>query len=280
MPGQRTGELPRVVRERDRGGPAIRDRRERIGRGRSEICERARCRGSRRREHDRIRDDARPVAEMRRVPWAGALDPPEIHAEAHVDASEPSGERVDERAHASAQRHEERAGGTAAACRETGADEAAVSLLGLAQARHEGIEAELVDRRAVDARDERTRQPVDDGAAEATAEERADGHVAGRWVRRDDDLYGRAQLRERGEEAAREERREARRDAEADAIGHRHETVVVPHEGAARLERRRHVVAEPELAAERQGSRTDREERVGAALDEEAVDMSGGDLPA
>jgi len=157
-----------------------------------------------------------------------------------------------------------------------------VAALGLAQPRHERGQAELVHPGAVDAADERPGEAIDDRVAEAPAEERPNGFVGAvaAGSRGEDGLKGGAELLARREQGARRERREPGRDAEAGTLRDRDEPLIVPHVDRVRLEGSDDLVAETDLATERERRRARHQERVRSALDEEAVDPLSRDLPA
>jgi hypothetical protein len=122
--------------------------------------------------------------------------------------------------------------------------------LGLAQRQHR-VEAQLVDRSAVDAADERPGQPVHERVAKAPPQERPDGLVTGRDDPRHHDVEPHPRLLERREQPRRGERPDPRREHESEALGHRHEPPAMADEHAPRLLDPDELRPETELARQR-----------------------------
>ena len=121
--------------------------------------------------------------------------------------------------------------------------------LGLAQLGHDRVQAQLVDRGAVDAADERAGQPLDERTAEAAAEERPDRDVALVPRSGQDEVEPDPQLLQRREHRRRDERTEARREEQPDPLGQGHEPPARADLDGPRFARPDQCLAQPQLAA-------------------------------
>ena len=210
MAGQVVGELVVAIGEVDDRRGAVRDRAE-VGRGtRRAALEKLRRDAGRRGEDHRLGrhplaaaepdPDARPV-ELEALEQGVGPDPDVGHRPERLD------ERVDELLRPTGERHERRGWGRPDGSGRTGSgrtgsggplprpgigerreEERSVAPLGFPELRDDRIQAQLVDRRPVDAADERSGQPVHERAAEAAPEERPDGDVAAVRVARQDEV--------------------------------------------------------------------------------------------
>lgn len=133
------------------------------------------------------------------------------------------------------------------------------------------VQAQLVDRGAVDPADERARQPVDQGGAQAAPEERTDRHVVRAQVAGQDEVEAQASLLEGGEEPRLQERPQRRWQDQVKALWQRHQPLARPDVDRARLLGVDDLVAQAELVDQLQASRPIGHERVGPGLHQEAV---------
>ena len=201
-------------------------------------------------------------------------------------------ERADELAHPAAERLEgarrpavaaPRPGGAGAggALGEGAADQAAVLPLQRDELGEGGRDAERVDVARVDAPEQRRREPLERLAPEPPADEAPDGLVARVVPPRQDEIEPHARLARPREERAPGEGEDARGDRQDEALRERVQDAValdvdlaVPRVGLDE------PVAEAEVAAELGGLGAGGDERVGPALDDEAVAPLGDDVAA
>ena len=100
-----------------------------------------------------------------------------------------------ELAHAAGQGDERRASSTGprvAPRGDAGQHKAPVPALGLPQLGNDGVEAQFVDRGAVDAAEQRAGQPLDEDAPEPAAEERPNGNITVEPIARNDQVEARS----------------------------------------------------------------------------------------
>lgn len=145
---------------------------------------------------------------------------------------------------------------------------------------HDRVQAELVDRGPVDPAHERPGEPVHDRRAEAAAQERPDRDVLGRSIRGQTTSFAIRILLGPGEQPRPREGHGLRREHEAQALGHRHELAAVADVHGARIAGAHQLVAQRELAAERDGRRPGGEERVRAHLQDQPFGPLRRDLAA
>ncbi len=159
-----------------------------------------------------------------------------------------------------------------------GQDHAALAPLHLEEARHGGAEREIVGIGGVDAADQRLGDALERLAAQPPPHERAEALVGATPPRGSTRSQRHPELARPREERRREERPEARGREELEAVRQRVEPSAKRHEDAAEaVVGADQPVFHAEPAAERERPRLLGEERVGAALDEEAVAALGLD---
>ncbi len=169
----------------------------------------------------------------------------------------------------------------AARCARRAADQAPVLLFELGELGEGGLEAERVDVAGVEAAEERLGQALERLAAEAAADEAADGLVRGVAPAGDDQVEAHAELARPGEEPALREREDAGGDGEDEALRQGVEDAALADVHLAVLLGGAHqAVAQAELPAELDGLRARGDEGVRAAVEHAPVAPLGEDVAA
>src|SRR6185312_5749781 len=138
-----------------------------------------------------------------------------------------------------------------------------------------------LDVAGVDAAEEGLAEALQGLAAEAAAEEAADGLVARVGAAREDEVEAHAELAGPGEEAALREGEDAGRDSEDEALRQRVEDAALADvHPAVPLDRAHQPIAEADLAAELHRVGAGRDEGVGAGVEHAAVAALGEDAAA
>jgi hypothetical protein len=283
------GEVARHVGGAD---PERDDRRRRVRnrgeRARNAGVERTEERGRDRRgtcEHHGVGVDG-PTGRAHTPSGRRPLEPSDGRAQMDRAFGDLRGERLHERTHAVAVRHEEPVAGARDALRFAGTttqpeDQASVAGLHLGEARHGRAQRQRFGVAGVDAARERVGDALERLGAEAASHERGQTFVGVVLPARQHEVEPHAELAREREERRADERPERRRREQQEAVRQRVEMVAARDVGAAvGLARRHEVGAEPHPLAERQRPRLVGDEGVCARLDQEAVVRDRSDRAA
>jgi hypothetical protein len=155
-----------------------------------------------------------------------------------------------------------------------------VLLLGRAQLRQHGVQAQLVDRGAVDAAEQRVGQLGHQRVPEPGAQELTDRDVVIVELARQHEVEARPHLLRPAEQRGRHERPQSRRQHDAHVLGERDHPAVPPQGHQPGVEGAHDLVTEADLGRQLLGSRPVGDEGVGSGLHDEPLDDLGLHLAA
>ena len=173
-------------------------------------------------------------------------------------------------------------GGCFAACRhflvrrQHGPAQAAVLFFHLDEARQHGARAQLAGIAAIDARQQRIGEPIDNLRSEVPLHELRDGFIVLHGPRRMQQLPRHAELGAPGEQRRQRRRDQLRGHHEHQAVRHDDQPAMYHNVGLAlRVVGADELIAHAELFAERSRPGFFGEERIGAGFDQAAFDAIG-----